>query len=209
MKCFLRIFVRSYVLFINVFKILSLCIFFHWNLFSFISFSLSLLNWTNRIKESYDQFEVNLLIENQINAHVDGEPIKINDSSDEEENETNVSLEGGVHDASRSARIISATEPDQIVKKDDVDVLVQTNTNPNSKVSNVKHAKKHTFSKSIRKRFRCQLCTYSSDQKGHLNRHFRTHTGEKPFQCNRCSKRFTRPEGLKRHAATHYHFWPM
>ncbi|XP_031631845.1 zinc finger and SCAN domain-containing protein 31-like [Contarinia nasturtii] len=54
-----------------------------------------------------------------------------------------------------------------------------------------------------KKRFQCQLCEYSSNQKGNFNVHMRTHTGEKPYRCDNCHKEFARMEHLKRHKVSH------
>ncbi|XP_031633830.1 zinc finger protein 182-like [Contarinia nasturtii] len=57
--------------------------------------------------------------------------------------------------------------------------------------------------KEMKKRFKCRVCEYSSDQKGNINLHMRTHTGEKPYQCDICRKGFTTLQSMKKHKVTH------
>ncbi|XP_063864174.1 longitudinals lacking protein, isoforms H/M/V-like isoform X4 [Scylla paramamosain] len=51
--------------------------------------------------------------------------------------------------------------------------------------------------------FSCSFCPYSSNQKGKLERHVRTHTGEKPFACSFCPYRAAQDNVLKNHIRIH------
>ncbi|XP_031635440.1 transcriptional repressor CTCF-like [Contarinia nasturtii] len=61
----------------------------------------------------------------------------------------------------------------------------------------------------VKKRFTCDLCEYSSNRKGDLKKHTRTHTGEKPYQCDICRKEFTNMQSLKNHKLTHTEEFPF
>lgn len=50
----------------------------------------------------------------------------------------------------------------------------------------------------------CKYCPYSTDNKGHLERHVRTHTGEKPYICRICKMSFSDPSACSRHIRWHY-----
>lgn len=60
-----------------------------------------------------------------------------------------------------------------------------------------------------KKRFQCTQCDHSTDKKGNLNRHIRTHSGEKPYRCDICRKAFTCMQNLKRHKSTHANEFPF
>ncbi|XP_069095172.1 zinc finger protein 620-like isoform X2 [Pleurodeles waltl] len=53
------------------------------------------------------------------------------------------------------------------------------------------------------RRFQCTLCGRNFNQKGHLNRHQRTHTGERPYHCTECNRRFSHNHSLLRHQRIH------
>ncbi|XP_031637823.1 zinc finger protein 1 homolog [Contarinia nasturtii] len=55
----------------------------------------------------------------------------------------------------------------------------------------------------IKKRFKCNVCEYSSNDKGNLKKHTRSHTGEKPYQCDICRKGFITRQSMKKHKVTH------
>ena len=49
------------------------------------------------------------------------------------------------------------------------------------------------------KRFKCDLCPYSSIFQRHLESHMLIHTDQKPFQCDQCDQSFRQKQHLKRH----------
>ncbi|XP_031639868.1 zinc finger protein 112-like [Contarinia nasturtii] len=55
----------------------------------------------------------------------------------------------------------------------------------------------------MKKRFKCEICEYSSNDKGNLKKHKRTHTGEKPYRCDICQKGFIQSIHMKQHKVTH------
>ncbi|XP_031637577.1 zinc finger protein 583-like, partial [Contarinia nasturtii] len=61
----------------------------------------------------------------------------------------------------------------------------------------------------MKKQHKCEFCEYSSNRKGHLKVHTRTHTGEKPYQCDICRKEFNQLQNLKRHKKTHIQQLPF
>ena len=49
------------------------------------------------------------------------------------------------------------------------------------------------------KRYKCDLCPYSSIFQRHLESHMLIHTDQKPFQCDQCNQSFRQKQHLKRH----------
>ncbi|GMR56150.1 hypothetical protein PMAYCL1PPCAC_26345, partial [Pristionchus mayeri] len=49
------------------------------------------------------------------------------------------------------------------------------------------------------KRFKCSVCSYSTNNKGTLKQHFCTHTGERRFVCSTCAATFTQGWVLRSH----------
>ncbi|XP_077491939.1 histone-lysine N-methyltransferase PRDM7-like [Amblyomma americanum] len=52
-------------------------------------------------------------------------------------------------------------------------------------------------------RHRCAHCPYSSDKRGQVTNHERTHTGERPFVCQLCGKGFKQRHHLTDHLLVH------
>ena len=73
--------------------------------------------------------------------------------------------------------------------------------------TNEEALKKHTKAKhpdrSVLKRYKCDICSYSSDQKGNFEQHKRVHLKERPFECLVCSKKFSTKSNLQRHNLIH------
>jgi len=53
------------------------------------------------------------------------------------------------------------------------------------------------------KRFRCELCSYSSPLSSNVKRHMRRHTGQKPYKCNQCSYSAVQKHHLTLHSFKH------
>lgn len=52
---------------------------------------------------------------------------------------------------------------------------------------------------NISHRFSCDLCSYSTNNRGHFLEHQVTHTGERPYACPVCSKGFSTKSNMQRH----------
>lgn len=53
------------------------------------------------------------------------------------------------------------------------------------------------------KRFKCHICSYSSNSKHNLKTHSLVHSGERPYKCERCNRTFTQLSHLRRHKLLH------
>ena len=53
------------------------------------------------------------------------------------------------------------------------------------------------------KKYRCNMCEYSTSHKGHFRDHFKKHNGEKSFKCNQCDYASVRASSLKEHLIAH------
>lgn len=55
----------------------------------------------------------------------------------------------------------------------------------------------------VKKKYTCNLCSYSTDYPTNIQRHMLTHTGERPFRCDTCNKGFTTKQNLESHKLQH------
>ncbi|OCT64777.1 zinc finger protein 770 [Xenopus laevis] len=58
---------------------------------------------------------------------------------------------------------------------------------------------------SVRKSYKCSVCTKVFISPSKLERHYLIHAGQKPFHCFECGKSFRQYPHLKRHQLTHIH----
>nr|XP_033793458.1 zinc finger protein 888-like [Geotrypetes seraphini] len=75
------------------------------------------------------------------------------------------------------------------IDDDDDDGVIQTNSHHPVVVSP--------------KKYKCQLCSYTTPYFHNLRQHFRIHTGEKPYKCKLCEKLFRTASNLQRHEYAH------
>ncbi|XP_078587844.1 uncharacterized protein LOC144868958 [Branchiostoma floridae x Branchiostoma japonicum] len=61
----------------------------------------------------------------------------------------------------------------------------------------------------VKKRYECQICDYTSEDKSRLVKHQRTHTGEKPYSCRFCPYKTALNESLWKHMKHHKIKSPM
>uniref|UniRef100_A0A914UL53 C2H2-type domain-containing protein n=1 Tax=Plectus sambesii TaxID=2011161 RepID=A0A914UL53_9BILA len=59
----------------------------------------------------------------------------------------------------------------------------------------------HLLAHSNRRPFKCQVCSKSFRQFGHLQSHMALHSGQKHFRCNKCASTFTQKHHLTSHQA--------
>ncbi|XP_056136476.1 zinc finger and SCAN domain-containing protein 2-like [Lampris incognitus] len=65
------------------------------------------------------------------------------------------------------------------------------------------HMQRHMRTHTGEKLFSCTICGKEFSQRGKLQPHMRTHTGEEPFSCSVCGKEFARRGNVKTHMRIH------
>lgn len=53
------------------------------------------------------------------------------------------------------------------------------------------------------KRFKCNVCAYSTNHSGHFKQHYLIHSDERPYKCEICERGFTVRRNLQRHMLIH------
>ena len=62
-----------------------------------------------------------------------------------------------------------------------------------------KHLKFKHFDRSLRKKWTCTICNYSTTYKSNLKIHTVTHNNIRAHKCDNCEKWFRRKNNLKKH----------
>lgn len=90
---------------------------------------------------------------------------------------------------------------------DDVNARLQPPKHQSVKASVCRNSKKKTTltkaTDKAKKRFKCDFCACSTNQRHHFNEHIYTHTNERPYECEICEKCFAQKGSLRRHKRAH------
>ncbi|XP_031620460.1 zinc finger protein 717-like [Contarinia nasturtii] len=155
----------------------------------------------SRIGETYDVFKINSVIKNKINASADWNMLAtvgsamVSSTRSFDRNFIQQEINGPVE--------IIDTSDDEDRTESQVKFELFEALPALPELDGVDQFDDGNYTEITKKRFKCELCEYSNNQKKNLNVHMHTHTGERPYQCDICRKGFGRAEILQKHKVTH------